>query len=165
MLLDADSLISHLQLKPHPEGGFYAETYRSTLTLNSPEHDGPRTACTGIYFLLRRQDMSAFHRVRSDELWHHYLGDTLELLLVDEHGGLSEQRLGSDFARGERPQALAPRNVLQAARVVPSGPHGFVLCGCTVAPGFEFGDFELPSRASLSARFPEHAALFAALCH
>jgi uncharacterized protein len=163
MRLDPDQLISHLQLKPHPEGGFYAETFRSTLSVDSPEHGVTRSASTAIYFLLRRQDVSAFHQVRSDEVWHHYLGDALELLLIDAQGALRSERLGTNFAQGERPQALAPRNVLQAARVCADGPHGFVLCGCTVAPGFDFADFELPSRASLNARFPEHQALFATL--
>jgi predicted cupin superfamily sugar epimerase len=162
MRLDPDQLISHLQLKPHPEGGFYAETFRSTLSVDSGEHPATRSASTAIYFLLRRQDVSAFHRVTSDEIWHHYLGDPLELLLIDPQGSLSLTRLGTDFAKGERPQALAPRNVLQAARVA-NGEHGFVLCGCTVAPGFDFADFELPSRASLNAQFPAHRALFETL--
>jgi predicted cupin superfamily sugar epimerase len=115
--------------------------------------------------LLRRQDVSAFHRVRSDEVWHHYLGDPLELYLLDEQGVLRTERLGTDFARGERPQALAERNVLQAARVAAGGVHGFVLVGCTVAPGFDFADFELPSRAQLSALYPAHQGLFATLAH
>ena len=162
MRLDPDQLISHLQLKPHPEGGFYAETFRSTLPVDSAEHQACRSASTAIYFLLRSQDVSAFHRVRSDEVWHHYLGDPLELYLIDDQGRLHVERLGSDFARGERPQALAARNVLQAARVA-AGSHGFTLCGCTVAPGFDFADFELPSRAELSVRFPAHATLFSEL--
>jgi uncharacterized protein len=162
MRLDSDQLISHLQLKPHPEGGFYAETFRSTLSVNSAEHQATRSASTAIYFLLRSQDVSAFHRVRSDELWHHYLGDPLELYLIDDQGNLRVERLGSAFANGERPQALAPRNVLQAARVT-AGSRGFTLCGCTVAPGFDFADFELPTRAELSSRFPAHQALFSEL--
>jgi predicted cupin superfamily sugar epimerase len=162
MRLDPDQLISHLQLKPHPEGGFYAETFRSTLPVDSAEHRGTRSASTAIYFLLRSQDVSAFHRVRSDEVWHHYLGDPLELYLIDDQGSLRVERLGADFARGQRPQALAPRNVLQAARVT-TERHGFTLCGCTVAPGFDFADFELPARSELSARFPAHRALFSEL--
>lgn len=163
MAVDPDQLISHLQLKPHPEGGFYAETFRSTLQVESTEHQAARSASTAIYFLLRRQDVSAFHRVRSDEVWHHYLGDALELVMIDEAGTLRTALLGTDFSNGEHPQALAPRNVLQAARVRGEGVHGFVLCGCTVAPGFEFDDFELPSRASLSARYPAYQGLFATL--
>jgi predicted cupin superfamily sugar epimerase len=98
--------------------------------------------------------------VRSDEVWHHYAGDALELLLLDAHGALERLRLGSDFAGGERPQAVAPRGVLQAAHVLPGRGHGYALCGCTVAPGFEFADFELPDRDTLQARFPEHTTLF-----
>jgi predicted cupin superfamily sugar epimerase len=156
------SLIDSLDLKPHPEGGFYAETFRADLQVQA--HGGSRAASTAIYFLLRAQDISSFHRVRSDEVWHHYAGDALELLLLDARGALRRLRLGCDFANGERPQAVAPADVLQAARVVPGGAHGFTLCGCTVAPGFDFADFELPERSALAARFSEHAALFQTFC-
>jgi predicted cupin superfamily sugar epimerase len=174
MSVDPDQLISHLQLKPHPEGGFYTETFRSPLSveargpareqyLQSPGHEAIRSASTAIYFLLRRQDVSAFHSVRSDEVWHHYLGDALELVLIDAHGALRIERLGREITLGERPQAVAPRNVLQAARVAAGGTHGFALCGCTVAPGFDFADFEMPGRDILSARYPQHRALFSEL--
>jgi predicted cupin superfamily sugar epimerase len=158
MFSDPDLLIQSLGLEPHPEGGFYAETFRSSLPVQA--HGGARAASTAIYFLLRAHDVSAFHRVRSDEVWHHYAGDPLELLLLDTGGALSRLRLGTDFAGGERPQAVAPAGVLQAARVLPGARHGFALCGCTVAPGFEFADFELPGRDALQAQFPQHAALF-----
>jgi predicted cupin superfamily sugar epimerase len=156
------SLIDSLDLKPHPEGGFYAETFRAALEVQA--HGGARAASTAIYFLLRAQDVSCFHRVRSDEVWHHYLGDPLELVLLDARGTLRRLHLGTDIAGGERPQALAPADVLQAARVLPGGAHGFALCGCTVAPGFDFADFELAERSALSARFPQHAPLFATFC-
>jgi predicted cupin superfamily sugar epimerase len=162
-MLDPERLIETLGLKPHPEGGFYVETFRADLQVDSHAHPAPRSASTAIYFLLRRQDFSAFHRVRSDELWHHYAGDPLELYLIDAHGALRVERLGLAFAAGERPQALAPRDVLQAAAVA-EGPHGFTLCGCTVAPGFDFADFELPPRAVLRAKHPAHAPLFERLC-
>lgn len=162
-MLNADQLIRALSLKPHPEGGFYAETFRAPLTVESAEHAGTRRASTAIYFLLRRGDFSAFHRVRSDEVWHHYAGDALELFALDD-AGLCTRRVGLDLSRGERPQWVVPRNVLQAARVAEGGSHGFALCGCTVAPGFEFADFTMPGRAELSARYPAHAALFEALC-
>lgn len=162
-MLDAERLIETLGLRPHPEGGFYVETFRATLQVDSQAHPAPRSASTAIYFLLRRQDFSAFHRVRSDELWHHYAGDPLELYLIDADGSLRIERLGLALAQGERPQALAPRDVLQAA-VVAQGSHGFTLCGCTVAPGFDFADFELPPRAVLRAQYPAHAALFERLC-
>ncbi|HEX6245637.1 MAG TPA: cupin domain-containing protein [Polyangiales bacterium] len=163
-MLDAQILIETLGLKPHPEGGFYVETFRAPLQIDSHAHPGPRNASTAIYFLLRRQDFSAFHRVRSsDELWHYYAGDPLELYLIDADSRLRIERLGLAFAEGERPQALAPRDVLQAAAVA-DGPHGFTLCGCTVAPGFDFADFELPPRGVLRAQHPAHASLFDRLC-
>src|SRR5687768_9976691 len=115
MPYDPELLIQSLGLKPHPEGGFYAETFRSSLSVHA--HGGARAASTAIYFLLRARDVSAFHRVRSDEIWHHYAGDPLELLLLDAGGALERLRLGSDFARGERPQGAAPAGVLQAAHV------------------------------------------------
>jgi predicted cupin superfamily sugar epimerase len=161
--MTAQQLIDILRLQPHPEGGFYSETFRSSLAVESAEHPAQRSASTAIYFLLRSQDFSAFHRVRSDELWHHYAGDVLELHLIDAAGELRVERLGSDIAAGERPQALAPRNVLQAASVG-GGRYGFALCGCTVAPGFDFADFDMPTRAALSLAHPLHAALFRRLC-
>jgi uncharacterized protein len=160
---DTAPLIQSLGLKPHPEGGFYVETFRASLPVQA--HGGSRAASTAIYFLLRAQDVSAFHRVRSDEVWHHYAGDPLELLLLDAQGALQRLQLGSDLAGGQRPQAVVPAGVLQAARVLPGGVHGFALCGCTVAPGFEFADFELPGREALQAQFPQHAALFETFAH
>lgn len=164
MKLDPEQLIRILDLRPHPEGGFYTETFRSSLSVDSAAHPAPRSASTAIYFLLRKGDFSAFHRVRSDEVWHHYAGDALELFLLEPRGALSIERLGNELSRGERPQAIAARNVLQAARPDPAGTHGFVLCGCTVAPGFDFADFEMPSREDLTRRYAAHASLFAQLC-
>jgi predicted cupin superfamily sugar epimerase len=161
MTIQSELWVQRLGLRPHPEGGFYAETFRSDLPVKA--HGGQRTASTAIYFLLRLHDVSAFHRVRSDEVWHHYAGDPLELVLLDAQGALQRLKLGNDWSQGERPQAVAPRDVLQAAHVLP-GRHGFALCGCTVAPGFEFADFELPERSALTARFPQHADLFDTFC-
>lgn len=163
MSLNAATLIRTLNLKPHPEGGHYAETFRSDLTVQSAAHGAVRAACTAICFLLERDDFSALHRVRSDEVWHHYLGDALELSLIHGTGALQQITLGKDLLRGQVPQAVAPRDVLQGARPDPNGEHGFVLVGCTVSPGFDFADFEMPTRADLSAQWPEHAALIASL--
>ncbi len=122
----AEEVVSRLGLKPHPEGGFYRETFR----------DG---ASTAIYYLLREGDGSAWHRVtHAAEVWHHYAGATLELC-VSEGRGRKVIRLGTDFATGEEPQAVVPPGVWQSAR--PLG--GWVLVGCTVAPGFEFDSFEM----------------------
>ena len=153
-------LIDELGLVPHPEGGFYRETFRAPLTLSGLPH-GPRQASTAIYFLLPAGAFSAFHRVRSDEVWHHYDGDTVELLLIDADGSHRVERLGRDVASGERPQVIVPAGVWQAAIIV-GERHS--LCGCTVAPGFDFADFELPSRSEMQRLYPQHRSLFERLC-
>lgn len=158
----ADEVIEALGLVAHPEGGWFRETFRSPLAIEDAAHLGARRASTAIYFLLKSDEFSAFHRVSSDEVWHHYLGDPLELSTIDAEGGVHVARLGSALARGERPQAVVPGGCWQAARVA-AGSARFVLCGCTVAPGFEFSDFEMPPRAELRALFPQHAALIASL--
>lgn len=162
MALRAEEVIPLLGLVPHPEGGFFRETFRAEeLPIPLPGR-GKRSASTAIYFLLRRGDFSAFHRVRSDEAWHHYLGASLELHLIDAS---AHERLvlGPRLELGERPQAVVPRGVLQAARLVASPPssseHDFALVGCTVAPGFDFADFEMPSRSALVAELPAHRAI------
>ncbi len=149
----AARIIETLGLKPHPEGGWFAETVRAPLRVSAPQ--GERSAHTAIYFLLLEGTFSALHRVRSDELWHHYDGAPLELTTLDDQGRSHLHVLGHDFDAGQRPQVLVPAGVWQAA--VPRG--GWSLCGCTVAPGFDFADFELPPRAELLRRFPAHADL------
>jgi predicted cupin superfamily sugar epimerase len=146
---DARAVVTSLGLAPHPEGGFFRETFRAPLALDAPQ--GPRAASTAIYFLLPAGSFSALHRVRSDEVWHHYDGDPVELHTIGDAGQARVVRLGRDLARGDRPQVVVPAGVWQAA--VPAGER-FALCGCTVAPGFEFADFEMPSRAELLRRFP-----------
>jgi len=131
--MTAEEVVRLLGLAPHPEGGFYRETFRA------PAPDGARAASTAIYYLLREGDVSAWHRVvDADEVWHHYAGAPLELTLSDGRERTS-LRLGPDLSAGERPQAVVPAGVWQAAR--PLG--GWVLAGCTVAPGFAFSSFEM----------------------
>ena len=158
---DAERLVTLLALAPHPEGGFYRETWRSPLTRDgaAPPH-GARSASTAIYFLLPAGAFSALHRVSSDEAWHHYDGDPVDLHVIDGAGALSRVALGRDFAAGERPQYVVPAGTWQAA--VPRGER-YALCGCTVAPGFDFRDFEMPPRAELAQRFPQHAEAIARL--
>jgi len=147
---DARAVVTALGLAPHPEGGFFRETFRAPLAVSALQ--GSRAASTAIYFLLPAGSFSALHRVRSDEVWHHYDGDPVELYtLHDDAGEARVARLGRDLARGDRPQVVIPAGVWQAA--VPVGKR-FALCGCTVAPGFDFADFEMPSRAELLGRFP-----------
>ncbi|HEY4588905.1 MAG TPA: cupin domain-containing protein [Thermoanaerobaculia bacterium] len=132
--LTAEVVVELLGLQPHPEGGFYQETFRA------PAPDGARAASTAIYYLLRAGDVSAWHRVAdADEVWHHYAGAPLELILSPDGRERTSLRLGSDLSAGERPQAVVPAGVWQAAR--PLG--GWVLVGCTVAPGFGFSSFEM----------------------
>jgi len=147
-------VIELLGLAPHPEGGFYRETSRGSLLLDLPR--GPRAAHTAIYFLLPAGTFSALHRVSSDEVWHHYDGDPATLHLLGDEGTHTEIVLGHDLARGERPQHVVPAGVWQAA--VPHGDR-HALFGCTVAPGFDFADFEMPGREALLSRFPQHATL------
>ena len=138
-------MIRRLALRPHPEGGYYRETFRSPLHLTLP--DGRvRRASTAIHYLLPAGARSAWHRVASDEVWHHYAGGALRLYRL----GMEEVRLDRDH-----PQAVVPGGVWQAAEP----ERDAVLTGCTVAPGFEFEDFVLGQAADLIAEFPEHAAL------
>jgi len=147
------AVIALLGLAPHPEGGFYRETFRSPRSVGAPH--AARAASTAIYFLLPAGEISVLHRVLSDEVWHHYDGDAVELhLFVD--GGHQVERLGRDLARGERPQRVVPAGVLQGAVAV--GPR-HALCGCTVAPGFDFADFESPDRMRLLDQMPAHRAV------
>ncbi len=157
---DAAALVKLLALSPHPEGGFYRETWRSPLTLAALPHGSARAASTAIYFLLPAGVFSAFHRVASDEAWHHYDGDPLDLHEIDDAGTHTVVALGREVGRGQRPQHVVPAGRWQAA--TPRGDR-YALCGCTVAPGFDFRDFEMPARAELVRRFPQHAALITRL--
>jgi predicted cupin superfamily sugar epimerase len=152
---DAQRIVSQLGLSPHPEGGFYRETWRSPVVLGGLPHGTPRSASTAIYFLLPAGTFSAIHRVGSDEVWHHYDGDPVELHVFE---GRVHQSfvLGRDLARGQRPQHVVPAGAWQAA--VPLGPR-WSLCGCTVAPGFDFSDFQLPPREQLLRLLPDHSEL------
>ena len=152
----ASVLIEKLGQKPNPEGGYIAETFRSSIepTLT----DGRvRAASTAIYFLLPSGSFSALHRVSSDEVWHFYDGEPLELVTITPEGVLECTLLGRNLTAGERPQHVVPAGVWQAARMAGAMGVGYSLVGCTVAPGFDFEDFDMPGRASLMQRFPRHA--------
>ncbi|RYU83261.1 cupin domain-containing protein [Hymenobacter persicinus] len=153
--MTAPDIIHHLRLLPHPEGGYYRETYRSAAGLRTAEGQ-PRSVSTAIYYLLENEDKSHFHRIKSDELWFFHQGQTLEIVVLDGPEPTTIL-LGSDFSRGEVPQAVIPAHAWFAARL--RHPAGFALVSCTVAPGFDFADFELAQRATLTAEFPHLAAL------
>jgi predicted cupin superfamily sugar epimerase len=154
------ALIARLDLRPHPEGGWYRETFRDPRTVRAEGFDGPRSASTAIYFVLAAGHFSAFHRIRSDEVWHHYAGDDVEVSAIARDGALRTHSVGHR-APGASPQAVVPAGEWFASRVVEGGR--WALVGCTVAPGFDFADFELADRAALTAQHPAHAALIASL--
>jgi predicted cupin superfamily sugar epimerase len=150
--------IDTLDLVPHPEGGFYRETYRSLETVEAhhlPSRFGGRRAhATAIYFLLPGDQISALHRIKSDEVWHFYAGSPLVLSIIHPDGRLEERRLGPDPGRAESFQAAVPAGAWYGAAL--DDREAYALVGGTVAPGFDFADFELGDRATLLARFPQH---------
>lgn len=143
-------LIDNLKLIPHPEGGYYKETYRSEETTKNKNGDS-RNVCTAIYFLLEDKDKSHFHRIQSDELWFFHLGVPLEIFYI-LNGMLQSVILGNDFGSGSVMQFKIPANTWFAAKL--KNEAGFALVSCTVAPGFDFADFELASREKLISEFP-----------
>lgn len=154
--MTAADWISVLALLPHPEGGFYRETYRSAGTIDAahlpPRFGGPRPHSTAIYFLLPGDQISALHRIKSDEVWHFYAGSAATLTLLHPDGALTEHRLGSDPTRDEGFQVVVPAGCWYGATV----DGAWALLGGTVAPGFDFADFELADRATLLSVFPQH---------
>lgn len=151
----AEEWIKDLDLKPHPEGGFYKEIYRSEGKIDKSHlpnrYAGARNFATSIYFLLRSEDFSAFHKIQSDELWFYHAGSAVEILILDEKGLISV-KLGADVANGEVLQAIIPRQKWFAAKVITKA--SYVLVSCVVAPGFDFADFDLADRSELLTLFP-----------
>ncbi|WP_343671870.1 cupin domain-containing protein [Chitinophaga sp.] len=155
----------HLQLESHVEGGSFRETYRAALKLPTSvlpaTFKGERNASTGIYFLLEYGDFSAFHRIAADEMWHFYDGYALTIYEIKPGGELVVHQLGKQVHLGERPQLVISAGSWFASRVEVT--NGYTLVGCTVAPGFDFADFELGDRAELQKAYPAHAGIIAAL--
>lgn len=159
------SIIDHFELIPHPEGGFYKEVYRSEgiIPKNSiPEKfSGDRSYCTSIYFLLTSDNFSAFHRIKQDEIWHYYEGAPLFVHVIDENGKYHKFELGEDYKNGQVRQLVVPANLWFASSVKDENSHSFV--GCTVAPGFDFEDFEMADRMELIKEFPSFKSEITAL--
>jgi predicted cupin superfamily sugar epimerase len=155
MMKPAVYWIGQLHLQAHPEGGFYRETYRSQEFI--PYHGLPerfsadRNVSTAIYFLLRSQDRSLFHRIKSDEMWHFYAGSSLSIFVLKD-GELSVMILGNEIEKGQSLQIVVPANCWFGAKV--NETDSYTLAGCTVAPGFDFHDFELADRSFLLKEFP-----------
>jgi len=157
--MDAAEIIRRLGLRPLGfEGGYYRETYRSSQGIPSAalpgRYAGRRRLATAIYYLITPDSFSRLHRLRSDEIYHFYLGHPVNLVLLFPDGRRKTIRLGGGPAKGLEPQAVVPRGVWQGARLAPGGR--FALMGTTISPGFDFRDLELGGRASLVKEYPKH---------
>jgi len=165
-MMKASDLITDLQLKIHPEGGFFRETYRASEqipTIGLPARFGSkRRFCTAIYYLLQQGDRSVFHRIKSDECWHFYEGESLLVHVIENNGNYYQIKLGRDIAAGETFQFVVPANTWFASEPAPGS--SFSLAGCTVSPGFDFADFEIAVKENLLANFPQHAVVINRLC-
>ncbi len=159
-------LVERFQLLPHPEGGYYRENYRSEETISQnalPQRfSGGRQFSTAIYFLLEQGNFSAFHRIQSDECWHFYAGQTLHVHVIHPNGQYELLKLGNDLSMGESFQAVVPACSWFSSETAEGGAFSFV--GCTVAPGFDFADFELAKAEKLIQQFPSMEILIRRLC-
>jgi uncharacterized protein len=155
---DAKYWIHKLRLQSHPEGGYFRQTYKSELIIeSSAPPSGQRAASTAIYFLLDGENFSAFHRLRSDEMWHFYAGSALDVHVIEPGGTHATILLGNDPEAGQQFQAVVRAGCWFASCVQDS--KSYALVGCTVAPGFEFEDFELARREELVSTYPQHKKL------
>ncbi len=165
-MVTPQQLIQQYYLQPHPEGGWYKETYRSLEYISKialPDRfPGARVFSTAIYFLLEHGNFSAFHRIKSDECWHFYAGDALMLYIIRPDENLGIIQLGKDINKGQLFQYVVPANCWFASR--PAEESAFSFAGCTVAPGFDFADFELADATSLLALYPQHEKVIKELC-
>jgi predicted cupin superfamily sugar epimerase len=164
--MNGKDYISHFGMQQHPEGGYFKETYRSAGMLANDclinGMKGERPFSTAIYFLLEQGDYSAFHRIKSDECWHFYEGDSLVIHMIDLNGSYSFARLGRNLSKGDVFQFVVPAGCWFASE--PDKNSAFSLVGCTVAPGFDFADFELARKKSLIDLFAEHKDIITRLC-
>ena len=160
--MTADEIKRLLQLEPHPrEGGWFVQTWRSEETLSREalpaRYAGARAAGTCIYYLLEPGTFSEMHRLASDEIFHFYLGDPVEMLQLHPDGSACTVTLGPDLEAGQRPQLIVPKDVWQGSRLIPGGR--LALLGCTVSPGFDYADYDEGHRALLSEQYPQYADL------
>jgi uncharacterized protein len=165
-MITTAQLITQYQLQAHPEGGWYKETYKSDEQIPAAalpkRFSGSRAFATAIYFLLEQGNFSAFHRIKSDECWHFYTGDPLLVYVLHPNGNLQVTELGNAISNGQVFQYTVPANCWFASR--PAAWATFSFVGCTVAPGFDFADFELADAAALAKIFPQHRTIIYELC-
>ncbi|GGG06698.1 cupin domain-containing protein [Paenibacillus aceti] len=164
---DAQYYITKLGLEPHPEGGYYKRTFESEEKTSdqqlSVSFEGTRLLYTSIYFLLGSDNISHFHRLKSDELWYYHAGSPLTVHVIDENGNYKEFKLGTNLDQGEVPQVLVPKNSIFGSSV--TDLDTFSLVGCMVSPGFEFRDFELFTQDELLAKYPQHKEVIMKLAY
>lgn len=157
----ADTYIKKLNLVKHPEGGYFREVYRSPIIIDAKVLDselaGTRNISTSIYFLLDGNDVSNFHKIKSDEIWHHYEGASVKIYVIDHSGLLKEFLVGKNIEDGESLQLTIPAGCWFCAEIL--NKSSFALVGCTVSPGFDFNDFELADYVNLSNQFPGYREL------
>jgi hypothetical protein len=165
-MIDPFEIIQLLKLIPHPEGGYYREVYRSDEIVKKESlpirYNGNRSVSTSIYYMLVGEQVSRFHRLKSDEIWHFYLGSQLIIHILDHKSGYEKITVGNDLNNGELPQLIIQKEKYFSAEV--SDKNSFSLIGCTVAPGFDFNDFEFGQEEKLINSFPEYAELIKRLC-
>ena len=153
-----DEIVQYLGLKPHPEGGFYKETYRSEGLISNDDlnsrYKGKRNYATCIYFLLSSDNFSAFHRIKQDEIWHFYKGSPISLHIINSQGHYQKIMIGSNIERGEIPQFVVKGGDWFASEVADS--NSYALAGCTVSPGFDFVDFEMAEKQELIQKYPDY---------
>lgn len=161
---NAEYWIEKLGLMPHPEGGHFLENYRSKESIKKEHlpsrYSGNRFISTSIYFLLQKHEISAFHRLKSDETWYFHAGDSMDIYIIDQQGKLSTSTIGLNPEKGILPQKTIPKNHWFAAKTI----GDFTLVGCNVAPGFDFSDFEIAKQEMLAAEFPMHKEMINRFC-
>jgi hypothetical protein len=159
-----EQIIKKLALSPHPEGGYFRETYRNSNKINQntlkSHFFSNRNLATAIYFFLEFPDFSAWHRLKADEMWHFYLGEPLTLYILSKSNEITKITLGQDIIAGQHLQYLIPGGDWFAAQP----QKGWSLTGCTTAPGFDFADFELGEASKLLKTFPQHAQIIKKYC-
>lgn len=148
----------------HPEGGYYKETYRAKERVNLTHFNGERSIATNIYYLLKAKNFSAWHRIKSDETWHFYDGDDLKIHIINTQGELITHFLGKENAAAHV-QLVVPANCWFSAELADPKDDFFAFVGCTVAPGFDFQDFELGEKDQLIALYPQHREIICRLIH
>ncbi len=163
----AEYWIEHLNLTKHPEGGYFKECFRSIEFIKQSHLPDRYTEkhcfLTSIYFLLKGKDISAFHRLKSDEIWYYHDGSPLTAYMIDKKGKLSIEKLGCDMDKGEKPQIMFTQEVWFGAKV--DNINQYTLMGCSVAPGFEFSDFEMAEKEKLIKLYPDHQQIIEMLTY